>query len=448
MTRFLMHIPAKEPMEAERGRLLKVAALIIGLGAASYLPVSQLAVGNILGAVIGVLCLAVVVFGLAHVGYIQPGAMLLGAGLMAALYITSSPVDVSERMHAITYLMPIMVMGLVIGSRAVLAFGGLSLLMVGSILLTNRLALSTWSVNSIIILSIGTGLLWLIMRRLEQRNIALQTSLRHEQQLLQDMRERKRTEEEAIRAKALAEAANQAKSEFLSRMSHELRTPLNAILGYAQLLQMQPLTELQQKNVGSIRQGGQHLLRLINDVLDISRIEIGELAFSIEPVNLKQLHQELLDIIQPLAQGRRVTIIDESASFADVFVLADYHRLKQVLLNLLSNAIKYNREESGKVKLSASFEADDRVRVSVSDTGHGISQDKIDSLFTPFTRLEPERTAIEGIGLGLALSKQLVQTMGGSIGVESIRGVGSTFWIIVPRAEVSAAVEERGHGGV
>jgi len=248
-----------------------------------------------------------------------------------------------------------------------------------------------------------------------------------------DVTERKAAEEAVRQAKTEAERANLAKNEFLSRMSHELRTPLNAILGFAQLLEMDSLSAEQSESVTHILRGGQHLLELINEVLDISRIETGRLAISPEPVHVGQVLEEALELIAPLA-GQRAIRVGGDLAGADCYVLADLQRLKQVLLNLLSNAVKYNTP-GGSVTVACAEVPGDRLRISVTDTGRGIPEDKMDQLFVPFARLGAEHTGVEGTGIGLVLSKGLVEVMGGEIGVESVVGQGSTFWVELPLAE-------------
>jgi PAS domain S-box-containing protein len=234
-----------------------------------------------------------------------------------------------------------------------------------------------------------------------------------------------------------AEAASQAKNEFLSRMSHELRTPLNAILGFGQLLEMNDLSVDQRECVEQISRGGKHLLGLINEVLEISRIEAGRMELSPEPVRVVDAFQEVLELVQPLGAQRQIEFHMDLAAAKDRYVLADYQKLKQVLLNLLSNAVKYNRLK-GKVLLACEEGAGDRLRLTVSDTGGGIPPEKLERLFIPFDRLGAEQTGVEGSGLGLALSKSLVELMGGTLHVTSVVGQGSCFSIELARV----------HGGV
>ena len=228
--------------------------------------------------------------------------------------------------------------------------------------------------------------------------------------------------------------ASKAKSEFLSRMSHELRTPLNAILGFGQLLERQKPSELQRKRIGYILRAGRHLLDLINEVLDISRIEAGRMQMSLEPVCVSDALEETLDLMRPLATQRTIKLSASVDIDADVHVLADRQRFKQVLLNLLNNAVKYT-PFCGGVTVSYNVDVNDKVRVLVSDTGPGIPAQKLARLFVPFERLGAEQSTVEGTGLGLALSQRLIQAMGGSIGVDSVVGKGSTFWIELPRTK-------------
>ena len=256
---------------------------------------------------------------------------------------------------------------------------------------------------------------------------------------IEDITERKEAQEAMLRARE-ADRANQAKSEFLSRMSHELRTPLNAILGFGQLLEIDSLSPKQHEYVDDILKGGRHLLELINEVLDITRIEAGRLTMSGEPVSVREIVQESLALIAPLSARENITVEDGTDGIPEQFVLADRQRLKQVLLNLLSNAVKYNRR-GGLVAVSCESMPAGRLRIKVSDTGPGIPAEKLGHLFLPFERLGAENTAIEGTGLGLALSKRLIGLMGGVLGVESVVGRGTTFWVDLVLAEVSAQRE-------
>jgi signal transduction histidine kinase/ActR/RegA family two-component response regulator len=242
-------------------------------------------------------------------------------------------------------------------------------------------------------------------------------------------------------AEAAADAANRAKSEFLSRMSHELRTPLNAILGFGQLLEMGGDGNRDPESVQHILKAGRHLLALINEVLDIARIEAGRLSVSLEPVIAGEVITATLDLMRPQAAARRVQL-PATVPAADVYVMADRQRLQQVLLNLLSNAVKYNTE-GGTVALSCLTEPGSaRVRIAIRDTGRGIPPEMLARLFTPFDRLDADSTAIEGTGLGLALSKRLVEAMGGTIAVDSRVGEGTTFSVDVAAAEAPAAAYE------
>lgn len=250
--------------------------------------------------------------------------------------------------------------------------------------------------------------------------------------------QRKATEQALRVARAEADRANHAKSEFLSRMSHELRTPLNAILGFGQLLESDDLPDEQQDSVAHIMSAGRHLLALINEVLDISRIEAGEMALSLEPVALPGLLRDTEMLVRPLAAERQIRIVNLPESNADIFVLADRQRLKQVLLNLLSNAIKYNRQQ-GEVRITVDQLPDGNVTIAIADTGIGLSPDKVARLFTAFDRLGAEQMNVEGTGLGLALSKRLVLLMDGQIKAESEPGVGSTFTVQLRGADDPAA---------
>ncbi|HWF24385.1 MAG TPA: PAS domain S-box protein [Solirubrobacteraceae bacterium] len=256
-----------------------------------------------------------------------------------------------------------------------------------------------------------------------------------------DISSRKRAEASARHAQVLAERANNAKSEFLSRMSHELRTPLHVMLGFGELLGRDDLSPGQREKLRQLTRSAEHLLDLINEVLDISRIERGELRLSLEPVHLGEAVRETLDLVLPLASGRSLTITSPPGAELDVHVLADRQRLKQVLLNLLSNAVKYNREGGG---ISLVYtRAGGRARVEVADTGIGIAADALGRVFEPFDRLGAEATEVEGTGLGLALSKRLMEAMDGEIGIDSVLGVGTTSWFEVPVVAAPRALRER-----
>jgi len=243
-------------------------------------------------------------------------------------------------------------------------------------------------------------------------------------------------------ARAEADRANRAKTEFLSRMSHELRTPLNAILGFSQLLEMDELTAEQHENVAYISQAGRHLLDLINEVLDISRIESGQMTISREPVALADVLHDLAALVRPLAARRNITLDASHAIAGGAYVLADRQRLNQVLLNLLSNAVKYNRE-GGSILVRAEATGSDTVRIAITDSGYGIAPEHVGRLFHPFDRLGAERGSVEGTGMGLALSKGLIEAMGGAIGVDSALDVGTTFWVELGVAEAPADQYDR-----
>ena len=241
--------------------------------------------------------------------------------------------------------------------------------------------------------------------------------------------------EETERARKLAEKASQAKSEFLSSMSHELRTPLNAILGFAQLLTLDGdrLSEDQRDNIEEILRAGQHLLELINEVLDLAKIEAGRIELSLEPIDIQEILGECCRLLQPMTQDKQLRL-DCHPAPSPCRVQGDHVRVKQVLLNLLSNALKYNRT-NGSVRVQQTLVDNNRLRVAVHDTGIGISEDDLAQLFQPFQRLNSSDTTVEGTGIGLAISKRLIESMGGSIGVTSRPAEGSTFWLELPVAE-------------
>jgi signal transduction histidine kinase len=246
--------------------------------------------------------------------------------------------------------------------------------------------------------------------------------------------ENQRAGQDLLRAKEEAEQANLAKSEFLSRMSHELRTPLNAILGFAQLMEydpVEPLSPSQSTSVKHIIQAGWHQLALVNEVLDLARIEAGRMQMHLERVKLEPAVRECLDLVSPLSSERRIKVENHVSACGECFVWADPTRFKQVMLNLLSNAIKYNRE-GGAITLTCQRSAPGRQKVSVADTGSGIPSDRLDELFIPFNRLDADKSQTQGTGVGLAVAKRLVELMGGEIGVESRLGEGTIFWVELP----------------
>lgn len=236
----------------------------------------------------------------------------------------------------------------------------------------------------------------------------------------------RRAEKDLLEAKEAAEKANTAKSEFLSRMSHELRTPMNAILGFSQMLGREELTDEQLGYIQGISRAGDHLLDLIDELLDLSRIETGNMPMEIQPVRVKPVMEEALAIVQPKIHRRELSLAIKSDE--ECVVLADPKRLKQVLVNLLDNATKYN-VQGGTLSIHCQPQGDRKLRVMITDSGRGIEPENLSKLFVPFERLGVEGDGIEGTGIGLVLSKQLVELMGGEIGVESRSDEGTTFWI-------------------
>ncbi len=258
-----------------------------------------------------------------------------------------------------------------------------------------------------------------------------------------DITERKILENTLVVARDEAESANRAKSQFLSNMSHELRTPLNAVLGFAQVLALskkEPLTEAQRRHVREIDKAGQHLLTLINEVLDLARIESGKVSLSLEPIAVTKVLAGVLDLIRPLAERQGLALNVVNLVPDDTHVRADFTKTKQVLINLLSNASKYNRPK-GEILFTVERE-DQRVKFSVADTGHGIAEADQAKIFQPFQRLNQELTSdIEGTGIGLTVSKQLVNLMEGEIGMQSTLGHGSVFYVYLPLREAPAPVD-------
>ncbi len=247
---------------------------------------------------------------------------------------------------------------------------------------------------------------------------------------VQDITERVETEQALIAAREEADRANRAKSEFLSSMSHELRTPMNAILGFGQLLEYDDtLSEEQRDNTQEILKGGRHLLELINEVLDLAKVESGRIDLSLEPVEVCAIVEECLSLMGAIASKQDIQL--SHSGLKGAAVRADHTRLMQALLNLLSNAIKYNRR-GGSVKVEVRPEGADRLRIRVIDTGQGIAAERLHEVFQPFSRLSAETTEIEGTGIGLTITRRIVEMMGGTVDVESEVGVGSIFWIELP----------------
>jgi PAS domain S-box-containing protein len=253
--------------------------------------------------------------------------------------------------------------------------------------------------------------------------------------------DRRQVATELLTAMAAAEKANLAKSDFLSSMSHELRTPLSAILGFAQLLESgsPPPTETQQRSIGQILKAGWYLLALINEVLDLALVESGRLSLSLEPISLGDVMLECQMMIEPEAQKLGI-LVSFPPMGTKLHAMADHTRVKQVLINLLSNALKYNRN-NGKVIVHYVAQGDTRIRICVEDTGIGMTPMQLTQLFQPFNRLGQEYKTIEGTGIGLVMTKRLVELMGGEMGVESEEGHGSVFWIELNLSAAPALVE-------
>ena len=265
----------------------------------------------------------------------------------------------------------------------------------------------------------------------EEKNVGAVVTFR-------DILRRKRVEEALVQAKEEAERANRAKSDFLSRMSHELRTPMNSILGFAQILEMDKIDRLTARQtpwVSQIRKAGSHLLELINEVLDLARVESGTMTVSMKNVNVAPLIEEVLVLIMPMSKKRKIKIIN-MISIPSLVVFGDRVRLKQVLLNLLSNAVKYNIE-NGIISIFYRKTPEGKIQISVEDSGIGVSKDKINDLFEPFARLNADSSGVEGAGIGLTITRRLVEQMGGSVSVKSTLDEGSCFTL-----EFSAGVSQ------
>lgn len=259
-----------------------------------------------------------------------------------------------------------------------------------------------------------------------------------------DITEQENAKKEAIKAKDEAEQASRAKSEFLTRMSHELRTPMNAILGFSQLLDMDqenPLQPIQQNNVRHILKAGEHLLELINEILDLSKIESGKVSLSIEEVHTCPLITEVLDLLKPLLDEKKLNTNILPPDTSGLSVMADRVRLKQVLLNLVHNAIKYNRQ-GGSISISCTKLNDRTVQIRIEDTGIGIHPDNLECIFKPFQRVDSDREPVEGTGVGLTICRKLAHLMHGSLDVQSEEGKGSCFSIVLPEGKSLSAHKE------
>lgn len=281
-------------------------------------------------------------------------------------------------------------------------------------------------------------------KKYEEEIVSLNVNL--EERIIQRTKELEKTNKELESARIEADSANQAKSEFLSRMSHELRTPMNSILGFAQLMELTELTTSQKKSLEYILKSGSHLLQLINEVLEIAKIESGKISISLEPIDLIHTIEDVISSVSPFASGKKVDVYFPQDGIKSCFVLADLQRLKQILINLLNNAIKYN-QENGDVLIFLEIVPKDNgsqfTRINIQDNGIGIAEENIPKLFKPFERAGNDNSLIEGTGLGLSVVEKLTVLMGGTLGVESSLGTGSKFWIELPSVDATEIIETK-----
>lgn len=248
--------------------------------------------------------------------------------------------------------------------------------------------------------------------------------------MVEDITERTQAEQALITARYEAERANKAKSEFLSSMSHELRTPMNAILGFSQLLELEGLDDRHLTYVKGIKSAGIHLLALIDEVLDLAKIESGRIDLQLEWIDIYTVVEECLNLVKIQADGQDIKLTH--SEMADKVIYTDRIRFKQIILNLIHNAIKYNRK-GGWVHIELkNSDNSGYLKIIVTDSGMGIAANRLTELFQPFNRLDAAGSAIEGTGIGLSLTRRVIEMMGGCIGVESEWGVGSTFWFELP----------------
>lgn len=279
-------------------------------------------------------------------------------------------------------------------------------------------------------------------KKYEEEIVSLNVNL--EERIIQRTIELEKTNKELESARIEADSANQAKSEFLSRMSHELRTPMNSILGFAQLMELTELTTSQKKSLEYILKSGSHLLQLINEVLEIAKIESGKISISLEPIDLINTIEDVISSVSPFAYGKKVDVSFPQDGIKSCFVLADLQRLKQILINLLNNAIKYNHENGDVLIFLELVPKDDGsqfTRINIQDNGIGIAEENIPKLFKPFERAGNDNSLIEGTGLGLSVVEKLTVLMGGTLGVESSLGIGSKFWIELPSVDATEFIK-------